>query len=289
MADQIPDSAKLLPCPFCGGQPQSKTVAIRDGQTLSCRNPKCMAGVEAFSPHAAKKCISRWNARAETPKMYPANKVALERSIAEIEAFDAAGITLSEVENEVSFTEGLMLVLHELKRLRAAPPAMDREAVVEAAAISLIVDLCGPGASQSATNVRVVEDHLRQFASTLSADAIRQGEGISIPDDLREAAHYASDGPWEVDSERNEDGAYGGGPDHGTGYDDYIILDAQGRTLFGSENSTAKLIEEEDSEDDVYAWDQVGKRNAAFIVAAVNFVRKLLATPASHASDGGKA
>lgn len=59
---------------------------------------------------------------------------------------------------------------------RAAPPAMDREAVVEAAAISLIVDLCGPGASQSATNVRVVEDHLCQFASTLSADAIRQGE-----------------------------------------------------------------------------------------------------------------
>lgn len=63
---------------------------------------------------------------------------------------------------------------------RAAPPAMDREAVVEAAAISLIVDLCGPGASQSATNVRVVEDHLRQFASTLSADAIRQGEGLQL-------------------------------------------------------------------------------------------------------------
>ncbi|MCT8003252.1 hypothetical protein NZL82_15355 [Sphingomonas sanguinis] len=143
------------------------------------------------------------------------------------------------------------------------------------------------GASGTEARARLVVQPLA--LSTLSADAIRQGEGISIPDDLREAARYASDGPWEIDSERNEDGAYGSGPDHGTGYDDYIILDAEGRTLFGSENSTAKLIEEEYSEDDVYVWDQVGKRNAAFIVAAVNFVRKMLATPASHASDGGKA
>ncbi|WP_193751746.1 hypothetical protein [Sphingomonas sanguinis] len=132
---------------------------------------------------------------------------------------------------------------------------------------------------------RIVSAH----NATLSADAIRQGEGVSIPADLREAARYASDGPWEIDSERNEDGAYGGGPDHGTGYDDYLILDAQGRALFGSENSTAKLIEEEYSEDGVYAWDQVGKRNAAFIVAAVNFVRAMITTPSSHASDGGKA
>jgi hypothetical protein len=40
---------------------------------------------------------------------------------------------------------------------------------VEAEAISLIVDLCGVGASQSATNVRVVEDHLRQFARQIAA------------------------------------------------------------------------------------------------------------------------
>ena len=57
-------SEKLLPCPFCGGEPQSKTVAIPDGQTLSCRNLKCMAGVAAFDPDAAAKCIAAWNTRA---------------------------------------------------------------------------------------------------------------------------------------------------------------------------------------------------------------------------------
>lgn len=58
------ESEKLLPCPFCGGEPQSKTVAIPDGQTLSCRNLKCMAGVAAFNPDAAAKCIAAWNTRA---------------------------------------------------------------------------------------------------------------------------------------------------------------------------------------------------------------------------------
>jgi len=105
---------------------------------------------------------------------------------------------------------------------------------------------------------------------------------MAVPDDLRQAAYCASDGPWEVDSEWNADGAYGGGPDHGTGYDDYLILDAQGRTLFGSENSTAKMIEEEHDEDGGTAWDQVGKRNATFIVAAVNYVRTLLAHPSTQ-------
>ena len=35
---------------------------------------------------------------------------------------------------------------------------------VTQAAIDLVVDLCGAGASRSATNLRVVEDHLKQFA-----------------------------------------------------------------------------------------------------------------------------
>jgi len=56
----------------------------------------------------------------------------------------------------------------------AAPMAA---ADVEAEAISLIVDLCGAGASQSATNVRVVEDHLRQFARQIAAHPSTQEGG----------------------------------------------------------------------------------------------------------------
>lgn len=42
------------------------------------------------------------------------------------------------------------------------------EALIEQEAIDLIVDLIGPGASQSGTNCRVVEDHLRQFLRNVS-------------------------------------------------------------------------------------------------------------------------
>jgi NTP pyrophosphatase (non-canonical NTP hydrolase) len=51
----------------------------------------------------------------------PAAPHALERAIAELDAFERDGTILSEVENEVSFIESVALCLHELKRLRAAP------------------------------------------------------------------------------------------------------------------------------------------------------------------------
>lgn len=87
----------------------------------------------------------------------------------------------------------------------------------------------------------------------------------------RELLRYASDGPWEVDSSYNADGSFGSGPDPDTGYDDYVIIDSKGQVLFGSENSDAKLIEVEyDDEGGADAWDQVARRDAALIVAAVN-------------------
>lgn len=52
-------------------------------------------------------------------ELAPAEPRALERSIAELEAFEREGKTLYEVENEVSFLESVALCLHELKRLRA--------------------------------------------------------------------------------------------------------------------------------------------------------------------------
>lgn len=55
----------------------------------------------------------------------PANVGSLERSIAELDAFERGGMMLCEVENEVSFTESLALCLHELKRLRALTARQD--------------------------------------------------------------------------------------------------------------------------------------------------------------------
>lgn len=53
----------------------------------------------------------------------PANPAALDAAIANLEAFERDGTILSEVENEVAFTENVALCLHELKRLRAVDPA----------------------------------------------------------------------------------------------------------------------------------------------------------------------
>jgi len=64
------------------------------------------------------------------------------------------------------------------ERTVATTPSQGLDAAtVEQAAISLIVDLCGAGASQSSTNVRVVEDHLRQFARALATDPHQHGGG----------------------------------------------------------------------------------------------------------------
>lgn len=63
---------------------------------------------------------------AEVVDLAPAAPRALDQAIAELEAFERDGTILSEVENEVSFTEIVALCLHELKRLRA--DAVDRHA-----------------------------------------------------------------------------------------------------------------------------------------------------------------
>jgi len=95
--------------------------------------------------------------------------------------------------------------------------------------------------------------------------------------EIEAALRYASDGPWEMDREYNEDGEYGAGPDPDRGYNDFIIMDAEGRSLFGSENSIAKVIEVESDDDGyVYAWDRVAERNAALIVALRNNAPTLL-------------
>lgn len=60
--------------------------------------------------------------------LLPVNPVALQSSMRELEHWLESGQTLSEVENEVSFSESIALVLHELNRVRAIDLAK-REAV----------------------------------------------------------------------------------------------------------------------------------------------------------------
>lgn len=67
------------------------------------------------------------------------------------------------------------------------------EAEIEVAAVDLIVDLCGPGASQSGTNVRVVEDHLRQFARTLSTPTEDARERVKVLEEARKSAKALRD------------------------------------------------------------------------------------------------
>jgi hypothetical protein len=99
-------------------------------------------------------------------------------------------------------------------------------------------------------------------------------------DKLEKLLAKATPGPWESDHERNEDGAYGSGPDHGTGYDDFLIgAEVRGKwaTLLTSENATEKLIDEDYDEDYHRAWDRVGEANVALVVEAVNALPVLIA------------
>jgi len=111
--------------------------------------------------------------------------------------------------------------------------------------------------------------------------AISSADNLTpLLDKLERLLSKATPGPWESDSERNEDGAYGSGPDHGTGYDDFLIgANVRGKwaTLLTSENATEKLIDEDHDEDYHRAWDSVGEANVALVVEAVNALPILLA------------
>ena len=60
----------LLPCPFCGGEPDVHYFAHDDSEcTVMCSNPNCRASVSARScgsmTTAYNRAISLWNRRAE--------------------------------------------------------------------------------------------------------------------------------------------------------------------------------------------------------------------------------
>ena len=110
----------------------------------------------------------------------------------------------------------------------------------------------------------------------------------TIPEQIAELealSAKATQGPWEVDTIRN-DGEYGdGGPDSRTGFDSYAIFGADMSILLDSLNSTAIMVNEEYDEDGLHAWDEVGSCNIDFIVAAVNFLRANLPALKQNAED----
>lgn len=87
--------------------------------------------------------------------------------------------------------------------------------------------------------------------------------------EIRSLAEKATPGPWEVEDEQN-DGNFGGGPDCNSGYKSYAVV-AGNKTVVDTLNSDLAEIEEDgDCEDGSWRysrWDEVGRRNAAYIAA----------------------
>ncbi|WP_161797740.1 Lar family restriction alleviation protein [Sphingomonas paucimobilis] len=152
MADQIPDSAKLLPCPFCGSDdvsmsfsatPQSSEPAHRFVECDMCGS--CGAGVKIASGDddgAKALAIDCWNTRAAPPAM---DREAVERV------------------REAAYRQALEDVCNPLGYLQ-------RMADAEGAKLSGM-------AYAIASDIGTIQRIAKEALSTLSADAIRQGEG----------------------------------------------------------------------------------------------------------------
>ena len=76
---------------------------------------------------------------------------------------------------------------------------------------------------------------------------------------VRIAAYKATPGPWSVDSSKMEDT-----PEK---YEEYVMVTESGATLFDTTNSSAEvgLIQIEHDVDGSHAWNDISKKNMAYI------------------------
>lgn len=85
--------------------------------------------------------------------------------------------------------------------------------------------------------------------------------------------------PWETDTEKN-DGDFGIGDETESGYLGYAMFDANGKRLFGSENSDCGCVKVEDDEDGSHAWDMIAEQNFTLIAKLMSHLPALIAAPA---------
>lgn len=141
MADQIPDSTKLLPCPnpWCDC-PDSLFVQPLNNRTLF--GVQCCCGFEGPVVDDERRAIAAWNTRAAPPAM---DREAVERV------------------REAAYRQALEDVCNPLGYLQ-------RMADAEGAKLSGM-------AYAIASDIGTIQRIAKEALSTLSADAIRQGEG----------------------------------------------------------------------------------------------------------------
>ncbi len=102
-----------------------------------------------------------------------------------------------------------------------------------------------------------------------------------------EALRMHSEAPWELVEVRNTDAVYGdGGPDDRRGFDAFRVVDAAGRVLFDSLNSTASVIDEhyDDEYGSVDAWDEIARRNLSLAAVAPLLLAEIIERRARDAA-----
>ena len=107
--------------------------------------------------------------------------------------------------------------------------------------------------------------------------------------ELKRLAEAATPGPWGSDSIKS-DGEYGTDDNGGVGYDAYVVTDARGHALMDSLNRDDSSINVDGDSDGAYAWDELAKRDAAYIAAAnPAVILRLLAALAAPAAAPAQA
>jgi len=212
VADQIPDSTKLLLCPFCGGPGhlQHSTFEIDAGWHVVCHGQKdCpLYCSEPYQVHGDEAdAVTRWNTRAAPPAMdreavdflHQLRRVNTERYEAWVEGADA-GIMFDALElgGEVGELLNVVKKLEREERGWRGSRADPADFADECADVLICLDklarrrgvdlIAATTAKFNATSDKVGLPHK---LSTLSADAIRQGEGEAkaVIAKIAEAAH----------------------------------------------------------------------------------------------------
>ncbi|BCI69976.1 hypothetical protein SPKIRA_08060 [Sphingomonas paucimobilis] len=217
MAD-IPESTQMLPCPFCEGPGhlQHSTFEIDAGWHVVCHGQKdCpLYCSEPYQVHGDEAdAVNRWNTRAAPPAM---DREAVERV------------------REAAYRQALEDVCNPLGYLQ-------RMADAEGAKLSGM-------AYAIASDIGTIQRIAKEALSTLSADAIRQGEGWQPISD--------------ADTSQERLTVLGYGTFRGRSHPQVVVLD----------------------------WVKwIGSWSAYTMPFEPTHWMPLPATPASHASDGGKA